>query len=175
LWCPFLRSSTRSPYLKGADLRGAVLSGTNLTYANLIEADLRLANLSEADLKGASLSLAGLSETILQAAHLREAESITNEELDAQAESLKDATMPNGQKYENWLKDREAARRTARTNKPGPNSNLLKDRAYARSVHKDCPEGGWEERDGPGFRRTNYTRPVAHPHVALCESDEACA
>jgi uncharacterized protein YjbI with pentapeptide repeats len=98
--------------LTGANLIGAVLTGADLSMANLIEADLRMANLSEADLSEAilikaNLSMAGLSETILHAAHLREAEGITNEELDAQAQSLKGATMPNGQKYEDWLKDRE--------------------------------------------------------------------
>jgi hypothetical protein len=32
---------------------------------------------------------------------------ITNEELEQQAASLEGATVPDGQKYEDWLKDRE--------------------------------------------------------------------
>ena len=35
------------------------------------------------------------------------ATGITNEELEQQAKSLKGAIMPDGQKYEDWLKDRE--------------------------------------------------------------------
>jgi hypothetical protein len=58
------------------------MRGANLSGANLIEADL-----SEADLSGAK--------------------GTTNAQLKGQAESLEDATMPNGQKYEDWLKDRE--------------------------------------------------------------------
>jgi hypothetical protein len=30
---------------------------------------------------------------------------MTHEELEQRAKSLKGATMPNGQKYEDWLKD----------------------------------------------------------------------
>jgi len=52
---------------------------------NLTGADLRGVNLSEADLTGAIVS---------------------NEQLD-QAQSLKGTTMPNGQKYEDWLKTPE--------------------------------------------------------------------
>jgi uncharacterized protein YjbI with pentapeptide repeats len=68
----------------GADLRGAVLR----------EADLREVDLSSADLTGADLS----------SANLRGATGITNEELAQQASSLEGTTMPNGQKYEDWLK-----------------------------------------------------------------------
>ncbi len=103
--------------LIGADLSGADLSGADLSNAGLIDADLSYAILSGADLsnavlgfvnlKEADLSGADLSETDLTYANLTEAEGITNEELDQQASSLEDATMPNGQKYEEWLKDRE--------------------------------------------------------------------
>jgi len=55
-------------------------------------------DLDDADLSGADLSGANLSR----------AEGITNEELDQQAASLEGATMPNGQKYEEWLKDKKA-------------------------------------------------------------------
>jgi multidrug efflux pump subunit AcrA (membrane-fusion protein) len=74
--------SLRSADLSGADLNGFYLSGAYLSRANLFDAYLSDANLSGA-------------------------EGITNEELEQQAVSLKGATMPNGQKYEDWLKDRE--------------------------------------------------------------------
>jgi hypothetical protein len=35
------------------------------------------------------------------------ARGVTNEELDEEADSLQGATMPNGQKYEDWLKELE--------------------------------------------------------------------
>ncbi len=44
----------------------------------------------------------------LSGANLRGAIGITNEALEQQAETLKGATMPNGQKYEEWLNDRES-------------------------------------------------------------------
>ena len=87
-----------SANLTRTDLRVAYLSGADLSYARLDEANLRGADLREADLRRANLSMANLSET----------EGIANEELDQQAKSLKGATMPNGQKYEDWLKDKKA-------------------------------------------------------------------
>jgi uncharacterized protein YjbI with pentapeptide repeats len=60
------------------------------------------ASLSEANLEGAngSNALTG-AET--------GADEAPNEELADEAKSLKGATMPNGQKYEDWLKDKEGA------------------------------------------------------------------
>jgi len=54
------------------------------------ETDLR-----EADLRGADLREADLGHT----------KGVSNEQLSA-ARSLEGATMPNGQKYEEWRKDR---------------------------------------------------------------------
>ena len=79
--------------LSGADLRGA---------------DLRGAVLATADLRDADVSKASLSGTYLGGANLSGAKGITNEELEQQAKSLKSATMPNGQKYEDWIKDKKA-------------------------------------------------------------------
>jgi uncharacterized protein YjbI with pentapeptide repeats len=72
----------RRANLRGADLRGAVLREANLSAADLREADLSGANLSGA--KG-----------------------VTNNQLRA-ARSFEGVTLPNGQKYEDWLKDRES-------------------------------------------------------------------
>src|ERR671912_717368 len=80
--------------LIGADLRDANLFGAHLRDANLISADLSRADLSEANLIGANLENANLSG----------AEGITNAELEQQAVSLVGADLPNGQKYEDWLK-----------------------------------------------------------------------
>jgi Pentapeptide repeats (8 copies) len=74
------------------------LSRTNLGYSDLSKADLRGANLSHANMDGAILSKADLSK-----ADLSGALEVIAEQLD-QAESLEGAIMPNGQKYEDWLK-----------------------------------------------------------------------
>jgi uncharacterized protein YjbI with pentapeptide repeats len=63
--------------------------------------------LSNAALQGADLGSADLTDADLTDADLTRAEGITNEELKQQAESLEGATMPNGQKYEDWLKRNE--------------------------------------------------------------------
>jgi uncharacterized protein YjbI with pentapeptide repeats len=78
------------------DLSRANLSGANLSYA-----DLSYADLSYADLSGASLREADMS-----GAHLSGARGITNEQLEQQAKSLEGAIMPDGQKYEDWIKNK---------------------------------------------------------------------
>jgi hypothetical protein len=90
--------SLRGAILLGADLSGAILEGANLEETDLREADLSYANLSHADLRGAAFNGANLS-----GAHLGDVRGTTNEELEKQAKYLAGATMPNGQKYEDWL------------------------------------------------------------------------
>jgi len=97
----------REAYLFGANLFGANLRNANLSEANLSEANLREADLHRADLREADLREADLRNASLGDAKLGDARGVTNEELDQQAETLEGATMPNGQKYEVWLKDRE--------------------------------------------------------------------
>jgi len=90
--------------LAGADLRNVDmsdrsweridLSATVLADADFRSADLSSANLSSADLEGAKLAKADLSHA-----------TVSHEQL-AKAASLAGATMPNGQKYDAWLKDR---------------------------------------------------------------------
>jgi uncharacterized protein YjbI with pentapeptide repeats len=94
--------------LSGADLHGANLSNADLSEANLSADFLREANLSGADLLRANLSLAyleraNLSGANLHRANLRGATALTDDKI-AAAEFLGGATMPNGQKYEDWLK-----------------------------------------------------------------------
>jgi hypothetical protein len=80
-------------------LRGADLSIINLSYV-----DLSSANLSSANLQGADLTGTTLEDVNLKGADLSDA-TVTQEQLD-QAYSLKGAIMPNGQKYEDWLKSK---------------------------------------------------------------------
>jgi hypothetical protein len=118
--------------LNGADLAGAnlarallreaILLGARLDGVTLSEADLRGVDLRGADLIGATLSGANLAGTalsgvylggailkgaMLAGAYLKGAEGLTEDQLKQQAASLEGATMPNGQKYEDWLKSRE--------------------------------------------------------------------
>jgi uncharacterized protein YjbI with pentapeptide repeats len=67
----------------------ADLSGTKLNNTNLVGVDLHDAKLIGANLEGANLEGAQLEEQLAYCA------------------SLKGATMPNGQKYEDWLMSRE--------------------------------------------------------------------
>ena len=80
--------------LNNADLREANLSNTyfreaNLSYANLKRANLRGGTVYDADLTGAVLTKAQVTDGQLE-----------------EAKYLHGATMPNGQKYEDWLKSK---------------------------------------------------------------------
>ena len=90
-------ANLHSADLELADLRGADLSGAFLFHADLQTVDLRRAELRKAELYGAHLT------GDLRRADLSGATGITNKELEQQA-SLEGATMPNGQKYEDWIK-----------------------------------------------------------------------
>jgi uncharacterized protein YjbI with pentapeptide repeats len=126
-------SDLRGVNLRSADLREADLTDTDLRKADLNKADLSsetnhrtilapvvaklvtiiedVASLSDTNLSGANLSYAvlrraDLSDADLRDADLRDATGWTMEQLTA-ARSLEGATMPDGQKYEDWLKDKE--------------------------------------------------------------------
>jgi uncharacterized protein YjbI with pentapeptide repeats len=92
--------------LSDADLSDAVLRYAVLRYAYLGDAVLSGAELGGADLSGADLSDADLSDAYLGEANLIGAKGVTNEQLRA-ARFLEGATMPNGQKYEEWLKSKD--------------------------------------------------------------------
>ena len=102
------------PYAKlnGANLRGAYLRGdpdqsgddadlsdADLSDAKLSEADLSYDNLSSANLQGANLT-----DAVLRGTNLSNAK-VTGEQL-AEAKSLEGATMPDGQKYEEWVESK---------------------------------------------------------------------
>jgi hypothetical protein len=140
--------------LKGANLEGAKLSGAILRGAELCEADLSDADLSGADLKpadlsgvepkptdvsdtnlshtnlrGANLSSANLSGADLRGVDLTDAREVTDDQL-TEAKSLEGATMPNGQNYPDWLKDR-VGRKEDRENDPSqPEAERSKPRRW---------------------------------------------
>ena len=87
-----------------ADLRGAVLAESDLRDANLSSADLDDALLAVADLRGADLTNANLTDANLTDANLEAARGVTDEQVE-QTLFLEGATMPNGQKYEDWLNE----------------------------------------------------------------------
>jgi uncharacterized protein YjbI with pentapeptide repeats len=92
--------------LNDADLSNASLRGADLNNAFMPLADLSAANLNDANLSGAYLQAANPRDANLSDANLSGAEGITNEGLEQQAASLEGATMPDGQKYEAWLKSK---------------------------------------------------------------------
>jgi hypothetical protein len=100
------RANLSLAHLPHADLGGTRLHGADLTGANLSGASLKNARLqSRLDLR---LEAANLSDAKLSGANLKGAQGVTEEQLEEQAKTLKGATMPNGQKYEDWLKDKES-------------------------------------------------------------------
>jgi pentapeptide repeat protein len=90
-------------YLGRADLSRANLIKSNLIGAYLSMSDLIEADLSGADLSDADLSGANMEGTNLFSANLSNAKRWTEHQLTA-AQILEGATMPNGEKYEDWLK-----------------------------------------------------------------------
>jgi uncharacterized protein YjbI with pentapeptide repeats len=94
-------ANLRHTGLIDANLSGADLGGAKLSSADLIEADLSDAHLYKADLRGANLSDADLG-----GADLSHATGVTDAKL-KKAQTLEGATMPNGQKYEDWLKSKD--------------------------------------------------------------------
>jgi uncharacterized protein YjbI with pentapeptide repeats len=89
------------------DLRGLVVSEISFSCANLDHAVLNSADLSRSDLEYTRLHRADLRGADLRGADLHGAEGITSEQLERQARSLQDATMPDGQKYEDWRKSKD--------------------------------------------------------------------
>src|SRR5215218_7033315 len=84
-----------------ADLSFATISGANMSGADLLGADLSETYSIETDLSDTDLSDAKLSDAIirdvnLRGANLRDARGVTNEQLEEQAKTLEDTTMPDG-------------------------------------------------------------------------------
>lgn len=104
------RADLAKAVLPGADLRGARLIDAGLVEtalggANLSGADLSGANMTGVNLRGVRPFEDGAFGADLSEADLSGVEGISIRELERQARSLTGATMPNGQKYEDWLKN----------------------------------------------------------------------
>jgi uncharacterized protein YjbI with pentapeptide repeats len=102
-----LSTKLRSADMRGVDLTDADLNRANLSRADLTNTVLEDANLQGANLQGAHLEDADLEDADLEDANLQKAQGITEEELAQESLNLQGAIMPNGQKYEDWLKDQE--------------------------------------------------------------------
>jgi hypothetical protein len=72
--------------------------------------NLRGADVSRADLANVRLGDAKLRKADLSGANLSGIWELTDEQLGT-VKTLAGATMPNGQKYEEWLKDREGRKK----------------------------------------------------------------
>jgi hypothetical protein len=86
-----------------------------------------------------------LDRANLRSANLSGTEGITNELLGDRAYYLEGATMPNGQKYEDWLKDKES-RGEYLTNRQ--KAYLDYHKAYLDSLKDE--EGRGEDRENLG-------------------------
>jgi Pentapeptide repeats (8 copies) len=82
------------------------VGGSEQPIIDLFQADLRGASLRGANLGRADLNGAVLIGADLNGADLLDATGKTYEELERQATSLEGATMPNGQKCEDWIKSK---------------------------------------------------------------------
>ena len=101
-----LETDFEGAHLSHAVLRDTDLSRSNLTGTSLVGADLRTADLSYCYLNYADLTNAKLAGADLSNSNLLNAKGTTDAEL-RKCRSLEGATMPNGQKYEDWLKNKE--------------------------------------------------------------------
>jgi len=93
-------ASVPVPDLSSADLTYADLSGANL---GVVMHGTRLVG---ADLRGADFSGTTLYDANLSGANLSGATGKTAEQLEGQTSSLEGAIMPDGRRYEDWLKDK---------------------------------------------------------------------
>jgi uncharacterized protein YjbI with pentapeptide repeats len=101
--------------LQYADLRGVYLGGIQIETSGSLDKHERPAGRA----LGAPLTRVRMDLWVtttrrwvmadLRRANLSDASGVTNERLEQQAESLEGATLPNGQKYEDWLKDKEGS------------------------------------------------------------------
>lgn len=103
-----------------ANMERATLIGANLGWANLAKVNLEKANLSEANLSGANLDDARLHGANLAGAFLFGAR-VSLKSLST-AKTLANATMPDGTKYEDWIR-RQSGEYVAPTPAPAPVSS----------------------------------------------------
>jgi uncharacterized protein YjbI with pentapeptide repeats len=119
-----VREMTKAAEVAGIEeAEGTKWIDANLEGANLEEAKA-VCNLARTNLRGASLRHAelvwpfSLSGADLTGADLVGATGMSNEALHHDAASLEGATMPDGQKYEDWLKDKKAREEDGQNDDP---------------------------------------------------------
>jgi len=112
--------------LRGADLSDADLSEVNLAGANLLPydkenparlnaahlangVDTTAINFTDDHVVPTKMTRTNVDGADLSGAYLMGVVELSEQELERQAYSLTGATMPNGQKYEEWLKDKEGS------------------------------------------------------------------
>ena len=122
-----MSTAVSDAYLVGTDFSGANLNqakmsgtyfrrpgGAHRRYAE----QLRATGLPDGRIEQATRGEAKLANACLAGADLSGARGVTNEQIAKQTSSLAGATMPDGQKYEDWLKVREGSREEIEN--PGP-------------------------------------------------------
>lgn len=97
------RANLAESNLAYANMERAILTGANLSWTNLSKANLEKANLSEANLSGANLDDVRLVGADLSGAFLF-GTRVSLKSLST-AKSLVNATMPDGTKYEDWIRN----------------------------------------------------------------------
>ncbi len=96
----------RREILSYTDLEKVQLDNANMDNIKLIGTNLRGADLTGADLTGADLTGADLTEAIL-----KDAEGGISCQETENAKSLEGATMPNGERYGDWLKGKDGCQK----------------------------------------------------------------
>jgi uncharacterized protein YjbI with pentapeptide repeats len=113
----------RGSYLIGTNFRGAILRDANLSGSHFrwpegsstqqYDEELRAAGLPDERIKQAIRG-----PTDLKNADLGGVQGVTNEQLHNLGLPLEGATMPSGQKYEEWLKDKEEGGEAGENGRP---------------------------------------------------------
>jgi len=98
-----MEANLENAFLQEANLESTTLKYTNLKNANLFGANLKHAYLIGANLENANLDGADLGHALLKRANLKGVKKSTPEQL-LKAYSLHEAIMPDGTKYEEWIK-----------------------------------------------------------------------
>ena len=98
-----MEANLENAFLQEVNLERATLKNANLKNANLYGANLKYANFMEANLENANLDGTDLEDAVLTRANLKGAKKTTAEQL-LKAFSLSGAIMPDGEKYEDWIK-----------------------------------------------------------------------
>jgi uncharacterized protein YjbI with pentapeptide repeats len=130
-------------YMSYADLTSAKLENANLYNSDLDHALLRNAKLCGASLVQVDLTGADLTGADLSHADLTNARGVTKEQA-KQASSLEGTTMPDGQKYEEWVESKGAGTIGRTLTLLSGTNDLARMRCRRSSQNADYPKlGRW--------------------------------